>query len=116
VEVGQTYCTGEVPEQRRAIGGGGDEGKGSGTRHSVQRLWPETLVDMAAGGLTTQVIVKPSATDALCLLRALDIPPGELEWAERLALETGLSVQRIRSQPVTEITKGDVDAAGPTHR
>jgi hypothetical protein len=87
-----------------------------GTRHSVQRLWPETLVDMAAGGLTTQVIVKPAATDALCLLRALDIPPGELEWAERLALETGLSVERIRSQPVTEITKDDVDAAGPAHR
>ena len=70
-----------------------------GTRHSVQRLWPATLVDMAAGGLTTQVIVKPSSTDALCLLHALDIPPGELEWAERLALDTGLSTERIRSQP-----------------
>jgi len=27
------------------------------TRHSVQRLWPDTLIDMAAGGLTSQVIV-----------------------------------------------------------
>ena len=87
-----------------------------GTRHSVQRLWPESLVDIAAGSLTTQVIVKPSATDALCLLRALDIPPGELEWAERLALETGLSPERIRSQPVTEITKDDINAADPAHR
>src|SRR5882762_8104137 len=31
-EVGQTYCTGEVPEQRRATGRGGDGGKGSGQR------------------------------------------------------------------------------------
>src|SRR6266404_2313377 len=31
-EVGQTYCTGEVPEQRRATGNGGDGGKGSGQR------------------------------------------------------------------------------------
>src|SRR4029077_20918684 len=31
-EVGQTYCTGEVPEQRRATGSGGDGGKGSGKR------------------------------------------------------------------------------------
>src|SRR6266853_1332690 len=31
-EVGQTYCTGEVPEQRRATGSGGDGGKGSGQR------------------------------------------------------------------------------------
>ena len=86
-----------------------------GTRHSVQRLWPETLVDMAAGALTTQVIVKPAATDALCLLRALDIPPGELEWAERLALETGLSPERIRNGSVTEITKADIDTAGTAH-
>jgi hypothetical protein len=31
-EVRQTYCTGEVPEQRRATGSGGDGGKGSGQR------------------------------------------------------------------------------------
>src|SRR5258707_13366561 len=31
-EVGPTYCTGEVPEQRRAIGHGGDGGKRSGQR------------------------------------------------------------------------------------
>jgi hypothetical protein len=60
--------------------------------------------------------VKPSSTDALCLLHALDIPPGELEWAERLALETGLSPERIRSQPITEIGNDDIDAADPLHR
>jgi hypothetical protein len=86
-----------------------------GTRHSVQRLWPETLIDMAAGALTTQVIVKPAASNALCLLHALDIPFGELEWAERLALETGLSPERIRDQPVTEITKADIVTAGTAH-
>src|ERR1700730_12539527 len=31
-EVGQTYCTGEVPEQCRATGNGGDGGKRSGQR------------------------------------------------------------------------------------
>jgi hypothetical protein len=87
-----------------------------GTRHSVQRLWPEVLVDMAAGGLTSQVIVKPAATDALCLLQALDVPPGELDWAERLAQETGLNPDRIRNEPVTEITQADIDGADPTHR
>src|SRR5207244_52043 len=44
------------------------------TRHSVQRLWPKTLIDMGAGALTSQLIVKPSQIDALCLLHALDIP------------------------------------------
>jgi molybdopterin/thiamine biosynthesis adenylyltransferase len=87
-----------------------------GTRHSVQRLWPETLIDMGAGGLTAQVIVKPTPTDALCLLRGLDIPPDEIEWAERLALETGLSPERIRNQPITEITEADVVTAGQAHR
>jgi len=87
-----------------------------GTRHSVQRLWPETLIDMAAGGLTTQLIVKSVLSDALCLLRALDIPPGELDWAERLARETGLSAERIRNEPVTEITQSDVDAGSLAFR
>lgn len=86
-----------------------------GTRHSVQRLWPETLVDLAAGGLTCQVIVKNAASDGLCLLNALDIPPGERDWAERLALETGLSPDRIRNESVTEITQKDIDAAGPAY-
>lgn len=87
-----------------------------GTRHSVQRLWPEVLVDMAAGGLTSQVVVKPAATDALCLLQALDVPPGELDWADRLAQETGLNPNRIRNEPITEITQADIDRADPPHR
>lgn len=60
------------------------------TRHSVQRLFPETLVDMAAGGLQCQVIVKHKNNDALCLLNALSIPPDENDWAESLAAATGL--------------------------
>jgi hypothetical protein len=87
-----------------------------GTRHSVQRLWPDKLIDMAAGGLTTQVIVKSLSTNGLCLLRALDIPSGEIDWAERLALETGLSAERIRNDPVTEIAQADIDSAAPGHR
>jgi hypothetical protein len=87
-----------------------------GTRHSVQRLWPTMLIDMGAAALTSQVIVKPSSIDALCLLRALDVPPGEIEWAERLAVETGLSAERIRNESVTEITDADVDRADQSHR
>jgi hypothetical protein len=81
------------------------------TRHSVQRLWPKTLIDMAAGGLTSQVIVKHAKTKSICLLRALDVPPHEVDWAERLAQQTGLSVERIRQEPTTEITDADIAAA-----
>src|SRR5207249_8423580 len=41
------------------------------TRHAVQRLWPATLIDMAAGGTMAQVIVKEVAGDSICLLQAL---------------------------------------------
>ena len=82
-----------------------------GTRHSVQRIWPETLVDMAAGGLTTQVIVKHRNGDGVCLLGALHRPPGEISWAERAARETGLSVERILHAPTTTITEADVAQA-----
>jgi hypothetical protein len=79
-----------------------------GTRHSVQRLWPEVLIDMAAGGLTSQVIVKRIRSAGICLLRALDRPADEIDWAERLALETGLRVERIREGATTAITEADV--------
>jgi hypothetical protein len=81
------------------------------TRHSVQRLWPETLIDMAADKLQSQVIVKHKRGDGLCLLRALSIPPGETDWAEGLAAVTGLDPSIIASQPTGRITQGDIDAA-----
>jgi hypothetical protein len=86
------------------------------TRHSVQRLWPEILIDMAAGGLTSQLIVKQRGTDGICLLRALRRPGGEVGWAEQRARETGLRVDRILEQPTTQVTSADVDAAPPDKR
>lgn len=86
------------------------------TRHSVQRLWPNTLIDMAAGGLTSQIIVKDANTESICLLRALEVPPDELDWAERLAKQTGLRAERIRLDPTGEITNADIEAADPALR
>jgi hypothetical protein len=83
------------------------------TRHSVQRLWPKTLIDMAAGGLTTQVIVNHAKTESICLLGALDVPPNEVDWADRLSQQSGLKAERIRQEPTSEITKADVAAAAP---
>lgn len=81
------------------------------TRHSVQRLWPETLIDMGAGGLQSQVIVKRKNNDGLCLLNALTIPPDEKDWAEGLAAATGLDPAIIASDPTGAITQAEVDAA-----
>lgn len=81
------------------------------TRHSVQRLWPEVLIDMAAGGLTSQVILKPLPSAGICLLRALDRPTDEVGWAERAARETGLRVERILEGATTVITETDVAEA-----
>ena len=78
------------------------------TRHSVQRLWPECLIDMASGGTTSQVIVKSPSNEGLCLLHALTRPPHEVGYAERLTRETGLSVERIRHGPTSPITDADV--------
>lgn len=85
------------------------------TRHSVQRLWPGVLVDMAAGGLTSQVIVKPKRGNGICLLRALDRPPHEVGWADRAAQHTGLHIERILEAPTTPITEADV-AEAPTDK
>jgi hypothetical protein len=86
------------------------------TRHSVQRLWPEVLVDMAADGLTNQVIVKARESDRICLLHALDRPAREIGWAERAACETGLPIGRILTEPTTAITESDVAAAAEDKR
>ncbi len=81
------------------------------TRHSVQRLWPETLIDMAAEGLQSQVIVKHKKGDGLCLLRALSVPPGEVDWAQNLARATGLDPALIVKEPTGEITQAEIEAA-----
>jgi hypothetical protein len=81
------------------------------TRHSVQRLWPETLIDMASGGLESQVIVKHKSGDGQCLLNALNVPPDEIHWADALARETGVSAELIAHEPTGDITQAEVDAA-----
>ncbi len=86
------------------------------TRHSVQRFWPEVLIDMAAGGLTSQVIVKPRHSDAICLLQALIRPDDELSWAVKAARETGLDVERILEGATTAITEEDVAEAPEAKR
>lgn len=82
-----------------------------GTRHSVQRLWPETMIDMGSQELQSQVIVKHSRSDGLCLLRALNMPPDEMDWAEGLAKATGLDATFIANDPTGEITQAEIDAA-----
>jgi len=81
------------------------------TRHSVQRLWPETLIDMAAEGLQSQMIVKHKNGDGLCLLRALSVPPGEVDWAQDLARATGLDPTLIATVPTGRITQAEIEAA-----
>jgi hypothetical protein len=82
------------------------------TRHSVQALWPEMLVDMGAGGLTSQVIVKRKNSAGLCILRALDRPADEISWAQSMSFLTGLSPDRVL-QGNTFITEEDVAKASP---
>ena len=86
------------------------------TRHSVQRLWPETIIDMAAGGLTSQVVVSQPVAGGLCLLGAFTRPTGEVGWAERLSKETGLRIDRILNGATTPITEEDVESAEPEKR
>jgi hypothetical protein len=79
-------------------------------RHAVQRLWPDAIIDMGAGGTTLQSIVWQRHQDGTCLLGALT-RPAEGDYADRLAAETGLSAQRIRSGPTSAITEADVATA-----
>jgi hypothetical protein len=81
------------------------------TRHSVQRLWPEHLIDMAAGGFTSQVLIKSAGAHGLCLLGALRRPPNEPTHFERLSQQTGLQIERILKAPTEIITKEDVASA-----
>jgi hypothetical protein len=80
------------------------------TRHTVQRLWPQLLIDMAAGGATAQVIVKRRAEPGMCVLEALHVPPQEVSDMERLAAESGLSEDSVLAMD-TPVSKQDVLAA-----
>ena len=80
-------------------------------RHSVQRLWPNTLIDMGAGGTTAQVLVHRHGRGTQCLLGALTVPPDEQDFADEWSELTGLPPERIREDPTGPITESDVEAA-----
>jgi hypothetical protein len=89
-----------------------------GPRHIVQRLWPELLVDLGAGGETSQVIIKRLADDGACVLELLDLPAGEVDAHTselgRLAAESGLSPESLRDAMDAPIDADDV-ARAPEH-
>jgi hypothetical protein len=83
------------------------------TRHTVQRLWPEVLIDMGASGETAQVIVKRRTEDGACVLELLAAVPDEEDDLARLAAESGLAAELIRDEMDRPITESDVAAAPP---
>jgi hypothetical protein len=85
-------------------------------RHMVQRLWPEVLVDMAAGGTTSQVIVHQRGQGGQCLLRAYEAPGSETGYIRRTEAATGLRRERFLSEFTTPVTAEDVAKAPPEHR
>jgi hypothetical protein len=81
------------------------------TRHTVQRLWPEVLIDMGAGGETAQVIVKRRAEEGACVVELLAPSPGEQDDLARLAAESGLEPEAIRDEMDRPISAADVAGA-----
>jgi hypothetical protein len=80
-------------------------------RHIVQRLWPELLIDMGAGGETAQLIVKRRDADNACVLELLDRPGDEVDELERLSSESGFDADKIRDQMDAAITAEDIEHA-----
>jgi hypothetical protein len=85
-------------------------------RHVVQRLWPDALVDMAAGGTTSQVIVSRRDDPGQCLLGAFAMPDAELGYTRRTETATGLRRERFLNEFTTAITTEDVAQAPPEHQ
>jgi hypothetical protein len=80
-------------------------------RHIVQRLWPDVLLDIGAGGESAQLIVKHRDDHGACVLELLDVPAGEQDELERLATESGLAPSLIRDAMDAPISQEDVAAA-----
>lgn len=80
-------------------------------RHIVQRLWPELLIDMGAGGETAQLIVKRRGSNNACLLELLDRPAAEADELDRLSEESGFDPERIRDEMDGPISSEDVARA-----
>jgi hypothetical protein len=85
-------------------------------RHVVQRLWPDVLVDMAAGGTTSQVIVHRRGDGGQCLLGAFAAPDAELGYARRIETLTGLRRERFLNDFTAPVTAEDVAQAPPERR
>jgi molybdopterin/thiamine biosynthesis adenylyltransferase len=85
-------------------------------RHSVQRLWPETLIDLAAGGTTAQVHLHCAGRGGQCLLNVHTAPPDEPSYAERVSVVTGLRPERILDDYNRPITDADVAVAPSRHK
>ncbi len=85
-------------------------------RHMAQRLWPEALVDMAAGGTTSQVIVHQRGQGGQCLLGAYEAAESETGYITRIEAATGLRRERFLSEFTTPVTAEDVAQAPPEHR
>ena len=85
-------------------------------RHMVQRLWPETLIDLATGGATAQVLVHRDHRGGQCLLTAHTVAPHAIAYAERIVSQTGLRPERIVNDFTTRITEADVANAPLKHR
>ena len=81
------------------------------TRHAVQRLWPEVVIDMASAGSTTQLISHHRGQRGICLLEALMSDTDPLDQAGRAALMTGLTPERVRDNPTDFINEVDVARA-----
>jgi hypothetical protein len=86
------------------------------TRHGIQRLWPAVVIDMAAGGLTSQVIVKHLADPGECLLDAHTTPPNVETTIERLSRMSGLQPRRIDDDFEQPVGADDVAHAPPEFR
>jgi tRNA A37 threonylcarbamoyladenosine dehydratase len=80
-------------------------------RHIVQRLWPELLIDMGAGGETAQLIVKRRESDNACVLELLDRPAAEVDELDRLSEESGFDPEKIRNEMDGPISSEDVARA-----
>jgi hypothetical protein len=83
------------------------------TRHTVQRLWPEVLIDMGAGGETAQVIIKRHTEDGACVVELLVPSPDEQDDLSRLVAESGLERDVIRHEMDRPINAADI-AGAPT--
>lgn len=79
-------------------------------RHVVQRWWPSMLIDMGTDGFTSQVIMKSTGDDGMCLLDALP------DWAEVTGLQlaaagAGLTRALSAAQLLEPIDDEDIAAA-----